>query len=77
MVKINKQQIQVICKGHNNCDSKDICLHAKPHFFTKIENHVYESCLSFEMIDIPPKTNCICGEKFLRKEKLNKINNSL
>lgn len=54
----------VVCKGYKTCDRN--CTHSKPHEFN---NNCY---LDEEELKSEPTCECSC--KFLRNEKLNKLN---
>lgn len=57
----------LICRGYNTCSDKDSCMHSKPH--QKIRH------LCDTIPNDPPSCNCI-DLKILRKDKLEKINES-
>jgi len=62
--------MKLICKGYNTCEDRFDCVHAKPHY-------KYEHICEFNDKNFLAKHNeCQCHSKYLRKLKLEKLNES-
>lgn len=62
--------MKLICKGYDTCEDRFDCVHAKPHY--KYEN----ICEYDEPEFLQGYDKCKCHNKYLRKQKLEKINES-
>lgn len=74
--------MQVICKGHNTCEYKDTCNHSKPHEIISDNldfsyNCSLEKDKKNEYLFMIMPDNCYCDHKFLRKNKLEKLNGKI
>lgn len=66
--------MKLICKGHKECVYDGICVHSKPHDIITTASIDVDNCFS-KNTPSHSKYGCECGEKHLRKEKLNKLKN--
>lgn len=67
--------MQVICKHYNTCSIKNTCSHAKEHeIVNNIEFTTYGKIIDADNCNNGKVGKCHCDSKFLRKLKIEKLN---